>query len=173
VASPPVDGRQGAGDAVSDLDPTTSWIAGLMRHNYEAVGFIPAPTVATQYVQQGRYVLQTDERGRRVGYLLHGKPTPGGILTVAQHCIDLDWRLRGYGEAAFDQVVARARAANCRGLKVRCAATLPSTEFWQAMGLALAKVTHPTNYRQRAVNVYLLDLWPVLPGIRVSTEAAP
>lgn len=34
-----------------------SWITGLMRENYEAVGFIPEPTVANRYIRQSRYIL--------------------------------------------------------------------------------------------------------------------
>lgn len=139
-----------------------SWIAGLMRQNYEAVGFIPIATVQSQYVATGRYVFQSDEAGRPVGYLLHGALRPGRILVVSQHCIDLEKRLHGYGENAFKTVVERARIANCRGIKLHCAADLESNAFWQAMDLHLVSVKTPANKRQRSVNVYMLDLWPSL-----------
>ncbi len=107
-------------------------------------------------------MLQEDEVGRRVGYLLHGKPTQGGLLVVSQHCIDTDKRLRGYGEKAFQEVIERARQANCKGIKLRCAEGLESNAFWQAQGLEVVSVQHPQNWRKRAINVYLLDLWPRL-----------
>jgi hypothetical protein len=146
-------------DALRD---DVSWITGLMRQNYDAVGFLPEFAIAEQYVANGRYVVQTDERGRKVGYLLHGKPTPGGILTVAQHCIETDKRLRGYGQDAFKVLLERARISNCRAIKVRCASDLPSNEFWQAMGLKRVNVQAGGRKRQRDINVMLLDLWPTL-----------
>lgn len=139
-----------------------SWIAGLMRENYEAVGFLPLNSLQSQYAGNGRYILQCDERGNRIGYLLHGNPKPGGILSVAQHCIQFDKRLRGYGEETFHKLILRARHANCRAVKVRCAAGLPSNEFWLAMGLELVKVDDGPNRRKRPINVLLLDLWPTL-----------
>lgn len=141
-----------------------SWIAGLMRENYEAVGFLPFSTLERQYIANERYILQTEEHGRNVGYLLHGALHPGGILTVAQHCIQYDSRLRGYGEVAFQTLIDRAKHANCRAIKVRCAAELPSNEFWCAMGLQVVNVKHPINRRNRAINVMMLDLWPTLWG---------
>lgn len=139
----------------------TSWIAGLMRENYDAVGFLPYEAVQ-EYMDLGRYILQTDESGIKVGYLLHGKPMPGGILTVAQHCIETDKRLHGHGQEAFKTLLDRARAANCRAIKVRCASDLPSNEFWRAMGLEVVNVRQGGRKRQRDINVMLLDLWPTL-----------
>lgn len=139
----------------------TSWIAGLMRQNYDAVGFLPYEAVQ-EYIDLGRYVMQTNEHGVKVGYLLHGKPTPGGILTVAQHVIEVDKRLHGYGQEAFNVLLDRAKQANCRAIKVRCAEDLPSNAFWQEMGLEVVNVQHVANKRKRAINVLLLDLWPTL-----------
>jgi hypothetical protein len=139
----------------------TSWIAGLMKENYDAVGFLPYEAVQ-EYIDLGRYIIQTDERGNKVGYLLHGKPTPGGILTVAQHCIETDKRLRGHGQDAFEELLNRARQANARAIKVRCASDLPSNEFWKSMGLEVVNIKHPNNARKRDINVMLLDLWPTL-----------
>ncbi len=133
-----------------------------MRANSGAVGFIPNTTLYEDYIATGRYIIQTDERGQRVGYLLHGLPRPGGLLVVSQHCIDLDKRLHGYGEDAFRELVERAEIANCRGIKLRCAEDLESNMFWQSQGLELTSVQYPENTRKRAINIYLMDLWPKL-----------
>jgi hypothetical protein len=139
-----------------------AFICGLMRENYEAVGFLPNTVIRQRYISLGRYVLQTDERGRKIGYLLHGKPTPGGLLTVAQHAIDYDRRLNGHGQAAFETLLDRAKHANCRAIRVRCAADLPANSFWQSMGLDLVGIQHVANKRKRAINILWLDLWPTL-----------
>jgi hypothetical protein len=139
-----------------------SWIVGLMKANSEAVGFIPETTLEEDYLTTGRYILQCNEQGQRVGYLLHGLPRPGGLLVVSQHCIDMDKRLHGYGEEAFRELVERARIANCRGIKLRCAEDLESNVFWQSQGLEHVSTQHPDNRRKRAINIYLMDLWPTL-----------
>lgn len=138
------------------------WIIGLMRVNSEALGFIPDQRIFDWYIPNECYVMQHDERGRKVGYLLHGLPQSGRILTIQQHCIELDKRMRGYGETAFDTVLERARQAQCRAITLRCAEELPSNEFWKALGFKLTNVDHHPNRRKRAINVYTLDLWPTL-----------
>lgn len=137
------------------------WIAGLMRENYEAVGFIPYRGIE-KYIHTGRYILQSNEVGKSVGYLLHGKLSPGGIVVVSQHCIDMDKRMKGYGEKAFLTLLERARVNNCRAIKVRCAADLPSNDFWLEMGLKVTRVMNPNNQRHRQINVMVLDLYPSL-----------
>lgn len=144
------------------MNDVTSWIAGLMRQNTDAVGFIPYAGLERDYVNKGRYIIQRDERGHGVGYLLHGKPTFGGILVVTQHVIELDRQLHGYGAQTFDTLIERAKQANCRAIRVRCAADLPSNEFWRAMGLEVTNVKRVANRRQRDINVMMLDLWPTL-----------
>lgn len=143
------------------MTDTLSWIAGLMKQNYDAVGFLPFDAVRT-YIKTGHYILQHDIRGNLVGYLLHGRPVPGGILSVAQHCIEIDKRFSGYGTEAFNTLLDRAQQSNCRGIKVRCADDLPSTEFWLKMGMGITRIDHPSNRRRRAINTMMLDLYPSL-----------
>lgn len=141
-----------------------SFITGLMRENSGALGFIPSTTVETQYLAKGRYVIQRDQRGRKTGYVLHGAPTPGGLLTIAQAVIEYDFRESGHGRAAVEEVIARAVATNCRAIKLRCAEDLEANHFWAAMGFKRVNTLHPNNTRQRAIHVYIMDLWPTLFG---------
>lgn len=143
---------------MDDLD----FILALMRQNTNELGFIPSSTIETHYLRGGQFIIQNNHVGKPVGYLLHGKPTPGGILTVAQHCIEMDKRDKGYGRETVEELIERAQQKNCRAVKLRCAEGLPSNEFWQALGFELTNTVYPDNSRKRAVNVYMLDLWPVL-----------
>jgi L-amino acid N-acyltransferase YncA len=141
-----------------------SWIAGLMAENCESVGFIPEPSVDSQYIANGRYVLQLDEAGRRVGYLLHGAPMYGRSLNIAQHCIQGDQRQHGYGEAALNEVIRRAEVAGARAITARCATTLDSLGFWQAMGFHLVDVVPVGKRRGRTIaRLYLPLALPLLP----------
>ena len=134
------------------------FITGLMRENTAALGFIPAPTVEQQYIAQGRYLLQS-RRGLPVGYLLHGAPTAGGVLTIAQHVIEYDLRQNGHGMDLFRRLLARANGANCRAIRLKCADDLPSQAFWQAAGFQRIHTLRPDNWRKRTVGVYELPLW--------------
>ena len=143
------------------------FIIGLMRQGYNIepnqLGFIPAPKVRDYYVVNGWYVLQTDRRGRQMGYILHGHPRPGYILTIPQAIIDIDHRNRGFGELALLQVINRAKQANCRAIKLRCAADLEANDFWRQW-FHIVNTELPGNKRQRAIHTYMIDLWPRLLG---------
>lgn len=138
---------------------TAAFITGLMKQNSDALGFIPATTIATRYVPGGQFVIQHDTRGRNVGYILHGKPLPGGILTIAQAVIDVDRRNLGFGEQAVTTLIDRAKLANCRQIVLHCAADLQANTFWQSCGFLQTWSAARQNRRQRAINTYVLDLW--------------
>lgn len=67
-----------------------SYIIDTMKQATNEVGFIPASTVADRYLAHSLYVLQQNRRGTNVGYVLHGKPRAGGVLTIAQALVDVD-----------------------------------------------------------------------------------
>lgn len=140
----------------------SQFMNGLMRDNYEAIGFIPLPTIETRYIAQGRYILQTNTKGVPVGYILHGSLLPGGVLTIAQHVIDIDRRQNGHGMDAIATLIDRAKQVNCRAIVLRCAENLPSNHFWQAAGFEHTTTLEVANKRKRKINVYTLDLWPPL-----------
>lgn len=142
---------------MDDLD----FIVGLMKENHEAIGFIPSGAIAERYLL-GQCIMQTDIHGNRRGYLLHGKPTAGGVLTVSQAVIDYDFRKRGYGELAVRELLARANRVNAKQIKLRCAANLEANAFWLAQGFTPTKIEYPDNRRKRAIITYVKDLWPLL-----------
>lgn len=129
----------------------TDWITGLMAENYNAVGFIPKPTVEHRYIKYGRYVLQTDERGQKVGYLLHGKIQQGYPVVVSQHCIQYEKRLKGYGAQAFQILKERAERGGASSIKLRCADDLPAVLFWQSVGFEIVRVTPGGQTRKRMI----------------------
>ena len=130
---------------------TTSWIAGLMRTNYSALGFIPDTTLAQRYIAKNRYILQTDERGRRVGYLLHGAIHCASPVVISQVMIDYDKRLRGYGETAVNELLRRAEIGGASSIKLRCAADLPAVHFWQSCGFKVVGVEPGGKSRNRQI----------------------
>lgn len=129
----------------------TTWIAGLMRENHESLGFIPQTTVESRYLREQRYVLQADEAGRRVGYLLHGSLRYGQPASIAQHCIQFDRQRHGYGEQALQELVARAEAANASAITCRVATDLDALPFWLAEGFEVIEVVPGGKKRDRKI----------------------
>lgn len=130
---------------------TANWIAGLMRTDYPAVGFIPEPTIEDRYIKRGRYILQTDERGRRIGYLLHGVIRYGCPVVISQVMIDYDHRLSGHGESVVSELIRRANVGGASSIKLRCAADLPAVQFWQANGFRIVGVETGGERRGRTI----------------------
>ncbi len=154
------------------MNDLTTWITGLMRENYDAVGFIPKPAIKFQYIKNSRYVLQRDEKGKRIGYLLHGKIQPGCSVVISQHCIQYEKRLRGYGEKAFRTLLERAQRTGASSIRLRCADDLPALLFWQSAGFKIVNVISGGKRRKRMIvcMVYRLNL-PLLSGHNKAAEA--
>ena len=132
-------------------DLRVTWIAGLMRENYEAVGFIPDTTIKSCYLANGQYILQTDERGIRVGYLLHGVMLSGRPVVISQHCIQYEKRLRGYGEVAVKKLIDRCISNGVTSIKLRCAEDLPALFFWQSLGFSVTGIVNQNNRSNRLI----------------------
>ena len=129
-----------------------------MRENYEAVGFIPQTTVANRYVADNQYILQNDERGRAVGYLLHGKLSYAKSAVISQHCIQYEKRLRGYGQEAFREFLHRCEVAQVSSIHLRVAQDLPAVEFWQSCGFVPVSIVPGGERRNRYIVVMRLGL---------------
>lgn len=142
----------------------TSWISGLMKTDYPALGFIPEPTIEQRYIAKNRYILQLDERGRKVGYLLHGAIHYGCPVVISQAMIDYDRRLRGHGEAVVDELVRRSKIGGASSIKLRCAADLPAVKFWQSCGFSVAGIEPGGESRGRLIIRFIrLFSLPLLP----------
>lgn len=128
-----------------------NWIAGLMSENTDALGFIPLPTLQYGFVAKHRYILQADERGNSVGYLLHGPVHFGCPVYINQHCIQYEKRLRGYGERAFQELLNRAQQRQASVIRLRCADDLSALQFWQQMGFTILRVVPGGKRRNRMI----------------------
>jgi len=132
-----------------------------MKENYEAVGFLPSPRVQ-ECIDRDQAIIIRDYHGRAVGYLLHGVARWGHPLVVIQHVVSQERRLHGFGAIAFGRLLQRATQANCSAIRAKCAADLPSNEFWRSVGCEQTGVLHPRNIRQRDINILVYPLWKTL-----------
>jgi hypothetical protein len=129
-----------------------------MAHNTDALGFIPEPTVRHRYISQHRYILQTDERGNPVGYLLHGALRRAQPCVISQHCIDYDARRRHYGLLAFREFLRRCEVAGSSSIHLRVAEDLDAVQFWQSCGFTVDAVVPGGERRQRIIIEMVLPI---------------
>jgi L-amino acid N-acyltransferase YncA len=156
-----------------DAARTASWIAGLMRENYEAVGFIPESGVLNKHVRHDRYVIQHDEAGRRVGYLLHGLADSSRQLRVAQHCIQIERRRHGYGENALSELIERAERAGASCITARVATDLEALDFWLSQGFRVRDIVPGGTKRGRSIaRIWLPLALPLFPDITTGAPVA-
>ena len=141
-----------------DMDDYTSWICGLMRHNTNELGFIPSTTVSSRYIRNGDFIIQSDERGRRIGYILHGPIAFGRVCVISQHCVEIDKRNSGYGQQAVRTLVDRCISAGASSIRLRCAADLPAVHFWQSCGFVITNIVPGGQSRNRMIAEMVLHL---------------
>lgn len=137
-----------------------NFIITLMKTETDALGFIPAPSIRTRWIPNGRFILQRNRHGRRVGYLLHGPPKIHRPLFVNQICVDIDDRLRKYAAAAVLELLARARSAGASSIRLRCAEDLDANLFWRALGFTPTHLSVGGKRRKRSIVHYKLTLEP-------------
>lgn len=139
------------------MDPT-EFICGLMRHNSDALGFIPSTAIAGRWVKQGTYILQKNRFGKPVGFLLHGNVNDDKTLYIHMACVEIDKRNRGFGKSAVAQLVKRAMQGGARTILLRCASDLDAVSFWQSCGFIPIAVTPGGTRRQRTIIQYEMTL---------------
>jgi GNAT superfamily N-acetyltransferase len=136
---------------MTEINSISSWISGLMAENSNSVGFIPNTTIAHRYIANNQYILQLDERGKRIGYILYGKLQYGKPVVISQHCIQYEKRLQGYGRLTFLELLRRAEKIGVSSIILRCAENLPALQFWQSVGFQILSVESPNNARNRLI----------------------
>lgn len=136
------------------------FIITLMKTETDALGFIPSTAIEPRWIRNGRFILQHNGYGRRVGYLLHGPPKPNRPLHVNQICIDVDDRLRRYAATAVQELLARADAAGATAIHLRCAIDLAANSFWTSLGFLPHHLSAGGKSRNRTIVHYRLELRP-------------
>ncbi|MDD3530475.1 MAG: GNAT family N-acetyltransferase [Gallionellaceae bacterium] len=144
---------------------TARFIADLMRANSDALGFIPSTHLEHYFLKRGQTIIQSNTRGRPIGYILHGPPTWAQPLKCYQCCIDIDHRRRRHATAAVATLIRRARNAGAPAIELRCASDLEAHDFWLACGFQPIHVSPGGARRGRSIITYRLHLGaaPTLP----------
>jgi hypothetical protein len=139
---------------------TVSYLDKLMRANADDLAFYPITTLA-KALEDG-HVIACEDNGEPAGYLWFGATVGGKDLIVYQAAVDYDSRRRHLGFGMVAELVAIGTAAHCTGIRLKCASSAESNEFWRAAGFICTRVTPGGIKRGRDINWYRTDLQPGL-----------
>lgn len=148
-----------------------TYIDHLQRQNADDLAFYPLTTLATA-LEDG-HVISCEENGEPAGYLWFGALRGGYDVTIYQACVDYTARRRHLGFGMVAELVALGNAAGATGIRLKCASSADSNEFWQAAGFYCTRVQPGGQKRARDLNCYRTDLQPgmfVLPTVEPSSK---
>ena len=138
--------------------PPLNYVDKLQRANALELAFYPMSALRTA-LEDGR-ILGAEENGEPAGYLWHGPIRGGRDVFIYQACIDYDARRRYLGFSMVRKLLAKAEAAHSTGIRLRCASSSDSNEFWRAIGFYCTAVVPGGESRLRDLNLWRTDIQP-------------
>lgn len=147
------------------------YIDKLQRQNADDLAFYPLTTL--ERALEDKQIIFCRENDEPAGYLWFGSMRGGRDVIIYQACVDYDARRRHLGFGMVADLLAMAREAACTGVRLKCASSAESNEFWQAIGFYCTRVARGGVKRGRDINYYRTDLAqtlftlpPVMPSER-------
>ena len=138
--------------------PPLNYVDKLQRENALELAFFPLD--ALRRAREAGSIIGVSENGQWAGYLWHGALRPNRDVVIYQACIDYDARRQHLGHAMVRELMGRSTAASATGVRLRCASTSDSNQFWQAIGFYCTGVRQGGKSRQRDINEWRTDIQP-------------
>ena len=145
-----------------------TYIDKLQRANADDLAFYPLTTLANAL--DSGHVVTCEDNGEAAGYLWFGALRGGRDVTIYQACVDYDSRRRLLGFGMVRKLIELATAAGATGIRLKCASSADSNEFWQAAGFHCTRVQPGGIKRGRDLNNYRTDIQP---GLFILPEVEP
>lgn len=147
------------------LIPTVNdlkYIDHLQRKNAEDLAFYPF--VALEKALNTQHIIACQENDEIAGYLWFGAVREGYDLIIFQACVDYSARRRLLGYAMVNHLLELGKVGKCNGIRLKCASSSESNEFWKSIGFYCTEVTPGGIKRKRDLNVYRTDIIsPLIP----------
>jgi len=137
-----------------------SYIDKLQRANADDLAFYPLTTL--ERALETGHVVTCEDNGEAAGYLWFGAVRGGYDVTIYQACVDYDSRRRMLGYSMVRKLLDLATAAGATGVRLKCASSADSNEFWQGIGFVCTRVQPGGIKRGRDLNNYRTDIQPGL-----------
>jgi ribosomal protein S18 acetylase RimI-like enzyme len=132
------------------------YIDKLQRQNVDDLAFYPLTTL--EKALEERHIIQCQENDEPAGYLWFGAIRGGKDVVIYQAAVDYDARRRHLGHGMVRELVSMAMSAGATGIRLKCASSAESNEFWQAIGFYCTRVTDGGVKRRRKINHYRTDI---------------
>lgn len=137
-----------------------AYIDKLQKANADDLAFYPLSTLE-KALNDGQ-VLTITENDEPCGYLWFGSIRSAFPVTIYQACVDYDVRRRQHGWKAVGTLSSMAQQSHATGIRLKCASSALSNEFWQAFGFRCTNVTAGGIKRNRDLNHWWLPVQPEL-----------
>ena len=135
---------------------TVSYVDKLQRENADDLAFYPLETL--RRAMDAGHVVSCEDNGDPAGYLWFGALRGGYDVTIYQACVDYSSRRRHLGWGMVAELVNMATVAGATGIRLKCASSADSNEFWQAAGFVCTRVQPGGIKRGRDLNCYRTDI---------------
>jgi ribosomal protein S18 acetylase RimI-like enzyme len=135
---------------------TVSYIDKLQRENADDLAFYPLTTL--EKALEDGHVITCEDNGEAAGYLWFGVIRGGYDVTIYQACVDYSSRRRHLGWQMVGKLTQLATAGGATGIRLKCASSAESNEFWQMAGFYCTRVTQGGIKRGRDLNHYRTDI---------------
>jgi ribosomal protein S18 acetylase RimI-like enzyme len=135
---------------------TIKYIDKLQRENADDLAFYPLTTL--EKALEDNHIIGCFENDDPAGYLWYGAISGGKDIIIYQACVDYDARRRNLGFGMVADLLSIGRAAGSTGIRLKCASSALSNEFWTAIGFYCTRVTPGGIKRGRDINWYRTDI---------------
>lgn len=142
-----------------------TYIDHLQRRNADDLAFYPLATLEKALLAD--HVITCEENGEQAGYLWFGAVRSGYDVIIYQACVDYEARRQHLGFGMLADLIAIGKAGGSIGIRLKCASSAASNQFWAAAGFVCTAVTEGGIKRGRDINHYRTSLHHsvfVLPG---------
>jgi hypothetical protein len=151
--------------------PLVKYIDHLQKQNGGDLAFYP--TAALERAVEERNVITCEDNNDTAGYIWHGPIRSGRDTIIYQACVDYDSRRRHLGWNMVRTIMSMCSAGYSNGIRLRCASSSESNEFWQLIGFYCTNVRAGGIKRNRDINHWRADIQPTLftvPPVTASTK---
>jgi ribosomal protein S18 acetylase RimI-like enzyme len=135
---------------------SVSYIDKLQKENADDLAFYPLTTLEAALLDG--HIISCEENGESAGYLWFGALRGGYDVVIYQACVDYQARRRHLGYSMVAELIGLAKASGCTGIRLKCASSSESNEFWQQGGFYCTSVTEGGRKRARKINHYRTDV---------------
>lgn len=127
-----------------------TYIDKLQRANADDLAFYPLSTL--EKALAANQIMVAYENSEPCGYLWFGSVRSGYPITIYQACIDYDVRRRAHGWNLVADLMMIGRTAGANAIRLKCASSALSNDFWRAIGFDCVNVTRGGVKRGRDIN---------------------